>query len=379
MKILKLIPTLLFGLPIWLISGLIPKQKNLWIFGAWYGNQYSDNSRAIFEKASNDCPEIQAIWFTRDPSIVTMLNELGYQTELSYSLRGFWLAMRAHSVFVSSGMVDVNQVAANAPRLVQLYHGIPIKKIGDDARAGFILVAYRIIRLFFPFVDPSYDYLVTSSPRMSKIFSTAYPHAKSFVELGLPRNDVLAQKNDRYNETQKTIVYLPTFRANSSKAMKIFENFSPELLQKILENSQSYFIIKLHPIQTKPNIDLSKYNRISFAEKSLNTYDLLKNASILITDYSSVYIDFLLTDRPIIHLANDLEEYCSKDRGLYFSFQEVAAGEVCKSWHELNTSLETHLSGSDEYYAKRKLLRDLFYLNTDAGATQRVLEYFKTE
>ena len=135
-KINKILKFPLFFL-LSIISIIFPKDKRLWVFGAWYGQRYSDNSRYLFEYICKNEPDIRAVWLTRNKKIFNELRGIGKEVYLAKSLKSFFMGYRARVVFVSSDMLDVNPLACYGALKVQLWQGTPLKKIGlDDKISG---------------------------------------------------------------------------------------------------------------------------------------------------------------------------------------------------------------------------------------------------
>jgi len=164
---------------VWLISGLVQKDKNLWVFGSWFGEKFADNSKYLFLYVKEYHPEIRPIWLTRNSELVKKLREKGYETYKTYSTNGFSYSIKAGCVIVSTGTGNINQFATNKAKKVQLWHGTPLKKIGYDnvyfsnrlRRANKFKVI--ILKLFF-FLDNSYDLVIATSNESKKKMVSAF-------------------------------------------------------------------------------------------------------------------------------------------------------------------------------------------------------------
>jgi CDP-glycerol glycerophosphotransferase (TagB/SpsB family) len=106
-------------------------------------------------------------------------------------------------------------------------------------------------------------------------------------------------------------------------------------------------------------------------------YTIINNFDLLITDYSSIYIDFLLTKRPIIFAPFDLEEYTRNDRELYFNYNDVTPGPKCQNWDEVLVELKKFISGEDDYKEERQIVNDRFKTFQDGNASERIVEYIQ--
>lgn len=103
---------------------------------------------------------------------------------------------------------------------------------------------------------------------------------------------------------------------------------------------------------------------------------LYREADLLITDYSSCFIDFMLTGKPEICFAYDYESYASTERGLFYELADVFPGPVCHDFSALLQSLQDTLSGQKlESQMSYEFKRKIFFDHIDDGNTQRVLEH----
>ena len=148
---------------------------------------------------------------------------------------------------------------------------------------------------------------------------------------------------------------MPTFRDKTS------ENFSFHRIEtdnRFMELAEKYsFVIveKLHykSGQSQEGIKNEKY---VYSMPDMEATTLLGAADILITDYSSCFFDYLITDRPIIHYAYDYDYYKNRDRGLYYDIKDVASGPVVETEEELLVAIKDSLqadTGSDRRNAVR--------------------------
>tara|TARA_R110002167_G_scaffold206691_18_gene410800 strand:- start:6779 stop:7963 length:1185 start_codon:yes stop_codon:yes gene_type:complete len=387
-KLIKYTGYLLF-LPLWWIQYLIPRNKNVWVFGAWYGDRFSDNSRYLFDFVRKNHPEIKAIWVTRDKAIRDKVTQLGGRSYLTNSLRGIYYSLMAKNVMVSSGKRDVNFLCINGANWIHLWHGNPLKKIGLDDKFSNINATFqrRIIPVLFPFVcEFNYDYVVSNGPAFTNEMASAFnmPLARIW-ETGCPRNDVFySDKTDAFNDGLrarfkdcKLIYYLPTFRSHhATKSLFTLDDYNLEALESFLEKENMVFVSKGHYVDNQlnshaPNPDSRLVNLSDENVSEINF--MFKDADLLITDYSSAYFDFLLTQKPIVFAAFDLEEYLAASREMYFEYTDIIAGPVAKTWEQLFYALGN--VWSDPKY--RLLLKEknaVFNKYHDAHNSRRVFE-----
>ena len=355
-----------FFLPIWWLQRLIPRKKNIWVFGAWYGNRFSDNSRYLYEYVLKNHREIKPIWLTRN---LVLKNEIilnGGEAHLINSFKGIFYSLLAKNVFISSGKRDVNSLCVNGANWIQLWHGSPAKKIGLDDRYANSnsFFQQKIVKNVFPFASEfNYHCVASNAAFFSKILSSAFGVPMSrIMETGTPRNDVFFLKEeDPFNteirnrfEACKLVYYLPTFRDyGSTKSLFSLADYEATELEKFLSLHNLVLVNKGHYVDNGPltsEANNSNSRLINLLDKNVSDINfMLKDADVLITDYSSAYYDFLLLERPIVFAAFDLAEYLQSSRELYYDYREAIAGPLVENWEELYNTLQK-LDKPWEYY-----------------------------
>ena len=386
MKLLKYLGFLLFN-PIWYLQLIIPRNKKVWIFGAWYGEKYSDNVKVLFEYVNENLPEIKTIWLTRNRTVIEQLELENKNVANINGIRGIYYSLIAGKVIFSSGKNDVNKFFINGAILINTWHGAPMKKIGLDDKFASTSNSWKgIIRYLFPFIwEYNVDFLVSIAEVFNSNLCTAFNLRNDQIILsGYPRCDLLFNTDLHYltlkwdnmfNKPRK-IMYLPTFRSEVD-AFLPFENFGFEedVWGDYLKESNSILISKGHFIDKKIG-DSSKVERIIHisddAVPELN--DLLKDIDVLITDYSGVYFDFLLTDKPIILAPFDLEVYLSESRELYFEYYDVVCGPVTINWDQILKYLQmpTNEIFNEHNYNQKKIY---FNKYCSGGNAKRLTEH----
>ena len=373
-------------LPLYWLSYLIPKDKNLWVFGAWFGERYADNSKYLFEYLNKYHPEIKAIWLTNSKTVYSSLRKKGYKVFLTKSLSGIWLALRAKlAVVCQSKKEDLYPfINGNKTPVIQLWHGIPLKKIGyDDTLYSYKHKKFRFEKLkkiIFPFLEENYALFIATSEETKKIFSHAFKIDIEKVKVtGYPRNDTLLLKNQSIKGNVIKIIYLPTFRKDRGEEIDLFEpyGFNVEKMDPILKELNAEIYIKLHPVNNIPKRILNQIhssNKIKFLESYVDLYEILNKFDILITDYSSVYFDYLLTDKPIIFAPFDIDEYQKQDREFYYEYDEVTPGPKCKNWDEVLEWIKKFKENPNLYSEERKKIRDRFHKYQDGKSCERVYQ-----
>ncbi len=368
---------------------LIPRNKNIWIFGAWNGQRFSDNSRYLFEYVKENHPKVKPIWITRNKKIRDKVNALGGISFLANEPKGIYYSLSAKYYFVSCGKIDVNYLTGNGARWVQLWHGNPMKKIGlDDKFASWSsFFERRIVPLLFPFIYLfNYDYLVSNAEVFSDKMASAFAMPLNrILETGCPRNDIFHSKEeDDFNQGLRTkfkgcrlVYYLPTFRShNATRSLFTLEDYSLERLEDFLKKENLVFVSKGHYVDNLLSDEAVNADSrlINLSDEDVSDINfMLKDADLLITDYSGAYFDFLLTERPIVFAAFDLEEYLNSSREMYFDYESSIAGPIVKTWTDLFSAM-TYIWDNNEYQSLLKEKNRLFNKYHDANNSKRVYE-----
>jgi CDP-glycerol glycerophosphotransferase (TagB/SpsB family) len=374
---IKILLLLLVNIPLWLISKFITKDKNIWIFGAWSGKKYADNSKYFFEYVNEQYPNVKAIWVSDDNKIVQNLNSKGFIAYKKYSFMSIFYGVQAkYSIFVHSNKTDSLMFLNNKKtQLIQLWHGSPIKKIGKDDKMfqGDSLIK-RITKLvFFPYLkEEKYAIFTGIGDEDSKIYATAFS-ATNIKSTGLCRNDKLFYKK---KQVYYTVTYLPTFRDQIGDKVDLFSEYNFDLAtwNEKLSKLSIVLNIKMHPVNKPKNELLDKFKNFKYINflDEIDVAEVLANTDILITDYSSVFFDYLLTDNPIIFAPFDYEKYLTKDRELYYDYDEVTPGPKCKNWAEVLEWVFKFKDNSELYKDERKKVKDRFHKYHDNKSCDRV-------
>jgi len=192
------------------------------------------------------------------------------------------------------------------------------------------------------------DYLFISSDKIKKFYMEAFSINNTKIKpFGTPRCDFYFNndldvgeiKNNFYkkypeSKNKKIVLYAPTFR-NKEEYNDVFNYFD---LNKFYEyfGDEYIFTLRLHP-KIKKYINKEFENNSSFINLTEyeNEQELLMIADVLITDYSSVMIEFALLNKPIIFFTYDLDYYINEDRGFYFDFKKFAPGIIVEDMDQL--------------------------------------------
>jgi CDP-glycerol glycerophosphotransferase len=259
-------------IPIYWVFSIFPKRRNLWLFSAWQGLRYSDNSRYLYEHVRNK-KSIQAYWLTKSRAHALQLNHSGVNAVYSYSLRGILLQASAGVIFFTHSANDefVTWALSLRTKRVQLWHGIPLKKVGISNKAKKWRVMKLIRRLIFkPYRLDQIDLMIAAGLYDKNIYIKDFGLSDNIVRVtGLPRTDVLYAKAEKIADRVKfrirNILYCPTFRGSPGSVFTLFKdsNFPFEMINAKLAEAGVALHIKLHPVNKWCLLDLDRISSCS--------------------------------------------------------------------------------------------------------------------
>lgn len=371
---IKKLAIYLFNLPLYYLMAIFPEKKNLWIFGAWFSEKYFDNPRFLFEYIKDNSNDIQVIWITKDKKLCNS-KDIIYK----YSFKAIYFSLIAEVFVVSHSTLSdlfifINN---NSRKVIQLWHGIPIKKIGmDDLRIEKSIYKEKIKYIIFPFLKENYSLVISSSEEDLQNMKTAFNTEKVLIT-GYPRNDIFIKVESTKKKKYK-VLYAPTLRDNIDDEINLFDDFGfdNEIVLNFLKSNEVYLDIKMHPankIDSKfKNSIQCKY--INFLESKIEINEIIREYSIIISDYSGIYVDYLLTNKPIIFAPFDYEKYIKKDRELYYDYDEVTPGPKCKNWKEVLDWIIKLKENPELYKDERKRVKKRFHKFVDGKNCERVFK-----
>ena len=390
---------LFFGIisfPFYLISLLIPRSLNIWVFGAWFGNQFNDNTAYLFKYVLCNQSNVKAVWLTKNRQIIKVLRKKGYPIYHKNSIKGFWYGSRAGVTFINCGYDDVNKYCIRGSLIIQLWHGIPLKKIKNDdiinenyQRPPIITLIRNIILKLLPFLNERYDLIISAGSKVTDRFESAFNINRSnIVETGYPRMDIILSeksayyKNQLYNYHDDTIekifLYAPTHRGEGTGKHDMSLHLNFEKFNRFLQKYKSVMLIKMHYYELdKISFNFANEHSHIHLLKNQETNDInriLHHIDVLITDYSSVFYDFLVLNRPILFAPFDLDEYQQIDRELYEDYTSATPGPICQNWNEIQIQLEKYFSGGDTYQTERKEIFNKYFKYSDSHNSERIVD-----
>lgn len=220
---------------------------------------------------------------------------------------------------------------------------------------------------------------------------------------GYPRNDVLVNRvshkkwQDSVAGFRRVVVWMPTYRQHRLHMERAMENDYPygmpcvhdagelEHLNTVLEDNNILILFRPHPVQELSVFDKNNFSHICIADdhylatNDISLYELLGNVDGLITDYSSVYFDYLLTDKPIALTIEDKEEYFRHFTLAFPDYKEYVKGYYVESFGELIDFVEEMASGVDSAKEERMKAKGMFHSETDGRSAEKIADMLVSE
>lgn len=352
----------LFFIPFWSLEKHFKRDKNLWIFGCWFGQKYSDNTRLFFEYMNKKHPEVKTVWLSKNPAVLKRLKDAGYEACSSNSLKGIRYCLKAGALFSTSGS-EVMDMFCNGVTHFSLWHGMPLKMIlrdDDKSRIAdkepFFNTLYKKVLKKMSILEYYDDlYTLTSSDFFVPYLSTAFGIPENrILPTGLPRLDAynnnnkepLIEKIRKDFPECRIVLYMPTFRT-SAWTKEIFNpfdskfQFEEDAFMKSLEETNTVFLYKPHFCDSEL-LESKKRNKrfITITDEDYDEmYNFVGQTDILMTDYSSIYFDYIPLKKPVILTPFDYEEYLKTSRNMYFDYK-LMEGYNCNNWNDVYETLK---------------------------------------
>lgn len=342
-------PLLLLGA---LASVFVRRRPNQWVFGSGIG--YGEGGVALSQLARERGATV--VWLSDKPAGRSAAESDGFRALPKSSFAGWRATLTAGTLVVSHGLGDVNPYAMRGARIVQLWHGVPLKHLHRDAGVTYSLprfpgsaIAERMLRAASERAYSRITYFVVASPESGRRLASAFGLREDQVLVtGDPRDDVLLRgdESDRRRAARllieaaigtkldsRVVMFAPTWRDGKPDPM-VPTQAEWDAIERLAQDSHLTVIIRPHPLAVgayregivgRAGVYLLDVTRLPDITPALAACD------VLITDYSSIAYDYSLLSRPMVFFTPDLEEY-AESRGFYEPITEFCGGEPVRTW-----------------------------------------------
>ena len=311
-----------------LMKLFVKTNDKLILFNSFAGRKYDDSPKAIFDVMKTDprFRDYKFVWAFHQPERYEVEGAEKIKTD---GLNYFKTALAARVWVTNSSVERGLNFKGKKTFYLNTWHGSPIKKMGSDIGAGNQSFAAK--------GRSKVDIMNTQSCFEADIFSTCFGISRDkFIEVGLPRNDELANyTNDRRDELRKrlnipegkqVILYCPTFREYEKDEYLGVVLAPPMDLKKWeKELGEKYVLLFRAHYEVSKVMDIHENYFIRNVTDYPSLNDLMIISDVLISDYSSVFFDYSIMDKCMIHFTYDFDTYEEK-RGMYFDIRNYING-----------------------------------------------------
>ncbi|WP_021594089.1 bifunctional glycosyltransferase/CDP-glycerol:glycerophosphate glycerophosphotransferase [Actinomadura welshii] len=354
--------------------------RELAVFDAYRGRQYSCNPRGIYDELRRRETDLECVWVTENGQFG---KPAGARTVLAGTREHYEALARARYVFGNWSQKEWFS-KRDDQTYVQCWHGTPLKKLGYDVKKmpykraeGVDWMEYDVSR---------WDLLLAQNAFSVPLFRRAFNYDGDVFESGYPRNDILRSPHQEeiaaavrrrlgIPEGKRVVLYAPTWRddfhhAVGKRAFRLefdIDRFRAALGRDHVLLLRTHYLVTDRP-RLKPGdcvMDVSVYPDIS---------ELFLITDVLVTDYSSSMFDFAVTGRPMVFFTYDLERYRDHVRGFYFDFDAEAPGPLLRTAQEVVEALGEPAALEAGYRDARAAFAARYCPHDDGHAAARVLD-----
>lgn len=370
---------------------LVPRTKKIWVFGSGSGHSFSDNAKYLFLYSIQQ-KDVKCYWISKDKNLVEDLRQKGYPTCYAYSLKGVYLCIFSRVYIYDGRASGINFWTSLGAYHVNLWHGAPLKKLDRDVQlktSVFYLGHHGnyFKKLSIKYQTPEWfiipDLMIATSEKVELYLKSAFG-TDHVVSVGYPRNDIIVN-SILYNDEEpivkskydKIILYTPTFRDSNTENREILVDWT--VLNNLMIEQNAMFWVKLHRHDNSLAIKQA-YSHIKVLENDIDVYPMFKKIDLLITDYSSIFFDFLLTNKPILFYPYDKESYLNNDRPLYDDYDTVTPGFKVYNFQEFLIKLKLFFNDSETLNDNQfnyNSIKNMYHKRTDSGGAERTFNYIE--
>ncbi|GIU36901.1 CDP-glycerol glycerophosphotransferase family protein [Shewanella schlegeliana] len=389
---------------IFTLSALSPRSSNKALFGS-YKERFCDNSKYLYLHWQQT-KFIRCIWISGNQDVIKQLQSQNLEVYYRWSMKGIFHALTAKYYFYNSYIGDINQWLANGALKVNLWHGLPMKKIEFDINAGPLahvfnpkgsLALYKQW-LFAHQQRITPDLMLSPSPLIDSLFSSAFRlNSSQLIRATNPRTDYYQlhpsqRKKISESTVQSTgpnahqlqavqpsiILYAPSWRDSHKQANPYNSAFDWQRLSAHLVAKNQLFLLRLHPNEASLADELTSYANIINISQFEDVYGFLQDVDLLITDYSSLFIDALPLKTPICFYRFDEAHYQQDCRDMYeYAAKLPDIAPKCTNFEELLEQLAPEAITEQKHKEIKEIeSNNEDYRNSDINNYQAVTELF---
>lgn len=345
---------------------------------------YSDNSYAIFKYIVEHgyTKRYKLVWLVTEKSKISIIKKdlevhtYNAKVVSRKSLLGLWYAIRCRHFFTTHGLYEAIDLHQKGDKGINLWHGMPFKRIG-------YMVGVDVF-------NTNTSYTIASSSFFKRIMAESFRINEDRVLLtGQPRCDLFWEETTFFtdkgidNNKYKSIgVWMPTYRNSIEGDIRVDGIYKEgkitflgldELisLDKQLAALNTFLIIKLHPMDILQVYDFNYVfsNILIIKQKDFDyqLYPILGKCDFLLTDYSSVWIDYEILNKPIGFVMDDIKDYANSRGFTIDNPLDVLPGPILSDFDKLINFIENPV-------LHEKKDESLFNKYRDNSSSERIIK-----
>lgn len=342
----------------------------------------TDNARAFFEYliSNEEYSRYKIIWMVSEPwkfrsmkakniKFITAESKNGWTSPRAY----YYGAVAGHYIYTNN-TAYLNLYHCKGQKILNMWHGCGYKDVAKEQHSR--KKKKKSMMQFDYALVPGPAFVETKSRYWNcpkeKILALGYPRYDWMLHPSLDRKTILERLFGQ--EASKTVIWMPTFRNSDVLDSKEGEIKMPywlpglknegqlHELDQCLKTTDLLLVIKKHPVQSGWQFAEDTFTNIRFVTQEnldgqgIKLYELISACDGLISDYSSVAVDYMLLDRPIAYVLADMEEY-RNTRGFVFEDPlKYMPGEKLYDLQGIRGFLQNISEGKDIYREERRSL-----------------------
>lgn len=348
-------------------AALFPLKKNRVCFLSMHNEGFCDSLGSVWECLEEKRKDMETVFITRQD--LSLKNPIRL---LAFFLVKSRLLATSEYVFLNDNFLPMGKLNFKKEAVItQLWHAE-----GAFKKFGFDIPQPEQVRRAEKAANEKLTYVVCSSEGVRDIYAGAFKVKKEQVlPLGAPRCDYLLNQgnSERAKEEllslypqcrgKKVVLYAPTFREKKEADAELMIHFDTKKITELLGDEYVLFV-KLHPqVHKKASVE----NAVDVTDFD-DVRKLALFCDVLITDYSSICMDFAFLDKKTVFFAYDLEEYTAQ-RDFYFPYEAYVPGRVVRTVEECAEAVKADL---DE--KKNEKFKSFNFSFFDSESSRRVVE-----
>ena len=389
------IPITLYAIVARVVNLLVPVKQKHWVFGSDYGNMYREGSKYLIEYMLAYHKDYNCTFITRNRDVKRFLLKKGIPCEMNFSLKGMITVARAEAVFTCQTMDDIFFIyKKKGRRFFYVLHGMPLKVAASALPQDYIdkymhhsdkSLRSGISDMINPRVD-IYDseFIAVTSDFLKPYEEKDLAHRVHVKVLGMPRNDALfddeRMKNEKWVdglEGKFVITYMPTHRKYGHGEISPSPFINRPDYQEWMRKNGVVLLVKQHPNMIPKLKDVKQTDVIrDITCDSLDPQVCIYHSDVLITDFSSVWMDYLLLRRPILFYIYDNFE--QDDAGCHYDIREDPPGHFCEAEDELFELIKKCKSDYDSMKPSDRIVSK-YHKYVDGKSCERYFEAIVNE